>query len=150
MRGARLGSSSITPAQLAATASYQAHDLTGIDLSSDDLTNADFVGQKLTGASFSLAKLTGAKFMNAEIRGADFTRSVNYTNDGFVGTGISASQLYSTASYQARDLMGIKFTTNDLGGALLAGQNLSNSSLSSATLTGAGLEPGQPHQRELR
>ena len=42
----------ITLAQLTSTASYQAHDLSGIVLDNNDLTLANFVGYNLTNASF--------------------------------------------------------------------------------------------------
>ena len=40
--------------------------------------------------------------------------------------GITAAQLYSTASYQAHDLTGIGLGGNNLAGVNLAGQNLTN------------------------
>jgi uncharacterized protein YjbI with pentapeptide repeats len=124
--------SSLTVAQLYSTASYQAHDLTGLRLVGNDLTAANLAGQNLTNASFARATLTGANFAEADVRGANFYR------DESRGTGgISASQLYSTASYEEHDLSGIDLESNDLAGVNFAGQNLTNARFILATLTDA-------------
>jgi uncharacterized protein YjbI with pentapeptide repeats len=60
----------ITLAQLYSTASYQAHDLSGISLEVANLAGANFAGQNLTNAIFSYATLTGADFTAADARGA--------------------------------------------------------------------------------
>ncbi len=121
-----------TRAQLYSTASYQAHDLSGIKLVGVDLTGADFSDQNLTGASFGSAMLAGADFSGAEIRGASFTLGC-----GPCGVTLSLPQLYSTASYQAHDLSGIEFFGSDLTGADFSGQNLTNTSFSGTILIGA-------------
>ncbi len=115
---------------------------------SANLTNADLSQANLTNASFDFAFLTDAEFTGAEVRGASFDKDYCYTN--CFGTGITPAQLYSTASYQAHDLSGIKLGQNDLSGGNFAGQNLTNASFVSiscnndlrcgtysATLTGA-------------
>jgi uncharacterized protein YjbI with pentapeptide repeats len=112
-------------AQLQSTASYWAHDLSGIGLRGSNLFGANFAGQNLTDASFAGATLTGANLTGAEVRGADFSG----------GAGISLVQLYSTASYQAHDLTGIGLGGN-LAGANLSNQNLTNASVG-GTLTNA-------------
>ena len=152
VRGANLGYSGITAAQVFSTASYLAHDLTGIGLTGIDLTGGTLAGQNLTNASLERAKLTNANFSQAnltnailsfatltnanltgaEVRGADFRRD-QYLQ---VGSGISIAQLYSTASYLAHDLTGIRLDGNELSGVNLAGKNLTNASLG-CTLTNA-------------
>jgi hypothetical protein len=77
------GGTGLTPAQLYSTASYQAHDLTGIGLARNDLSGGNFAGQNLmnaslgsatlTGADLSHANLTNAYFGGATLTGADFT-----------------------------------------------------------------------------
>lgn len=112
----------ITLAQLYSTASYQAQDLSEIDLSYNDLTGANFAGQNLTNANFYAATLTDADLNGAEVRGATFSA-------------ITQAQLYATASYQARDLTGITLCC-DLNGANFAGQNLTNADFASTTVAG--------------
>jgi uncharacterized protein YjbI with pentapeptide repeats len=58
---------------------------------------------------------------------------------GFGGSDITKEQLYSTASYKAKDLSGISFYGHDLTGWNLAGQNLTGAGFWYATLTGADL-----------
>jgi uncharacterized protein YjbI with pentapeptide repeats len=118
----------ITFSQLYSTASYQAHDLSGIGLGFNDLTGGNFVEQNLANANFYGATVTDADFSGAEVRGANFDRSI-------VGTGITLAQLYSTASYQAHDLSGINLSGNYLSGGNFAGQNLANAIFWAATLT---------------
>ena len=62
----------ISLAQLYSTASYQAHDLTGIGLSYNDLTGGNFAGQNLSNAILRDATVTDADFTGAEVRGANF------------------------------------------------------------------------------
>jgi uncharacterized protein YjbI with pentapeptide repeats len=155
LRGARFTGSSITADQLHSTANYQAHHLAGIKLEFTNLSGVNLVGQNLTGAdfysatltggnlsqanlanaSFFAATLTGANFTGADVRGANFFRDDEF----YGGTGITPSQLYSTASYQAHDLTGIDFYGNNLDGVNLAAQKLTNADFRGATLTGANL-----------
>src|SRR5262249_15477650 len=119
-------------AQLYSTASYLAHDLSGIKLESNDLTNWNFANQNLSGALFLHATLTGTVLTGADVRGASF--------EGTADSGFTAAQLYSTASYQAHDLTGIRLGYyNNLSGWNFAGQNLANASFGSAMLTNANL-----------
>ena len=62
----------ITPAQLYSTASYQANDLSGINLELNDLAGGNLAGQNLTNANFGAATLTGADFRGANLANADF------------------------------------------------------------------------------
>jgi len=133
----------LSTAQLYSTASYQAHNLRGIglhgnypgiNLAGQNLTGAHFGnGAELSQANLSQANLTSAvisaglaeaNFRGAEIRGAAITS-------------ISIAQLYSTASYQARDLTEIDLNGNSLSGANFASQNLTRASFYGATLTNA-------------
>lgn len=122
------GGSNLTPAQLYSTASYQAHDLAGINLASNNLSGWNFAGQNLAGAVFYAATLTGADFTGANVQGADLST-----------TSFTATQLYSTASYQAHDLMGIRMNSKDLTGWNFAGQNLASASVYYANFTNADL-----------
>jgi uncharacterized protein YjbI with pentapeptide repeats len=113
----------ISLAQLYSTASYQTRDLTGIAIGWADLSGAEFTGQNLTKAKL-FGGITAANFTNAEVREARFD-------------GMTLTQLYSTASYKARDLTGIELNISDLTGGNFVGQNLSNANLATARLTDA-------------
>jgi uncharacterized protein YjbI with pentapeptide repeats len=139
-----------TKEQLYSTASYQQRNLGGIRLRYNDLTGWDFSGQDLTGASFS-STLTNANFAGSHLYGADFNSST-LTNANLAGTivalarfsgatsrGFTKEQLYSTASYQQRNLLGIGLSFNDLTGWDFSGQDLSGASLGYSTLTNANL-----------
>ena len=82
---------------------------------------------------------------NANLTGAVVTRVsfVDTTSSGF-----TQAQLASTASYQAKDLQGIRLVDNDMTGWDFSEQNLTgaqlcgyigNSTLTNANLTGANL-----------
>jgi len=124
-----------TREQLYETASYQAKDLRGIGLGSNELAGWDFSGQDLTGATFYGAALFAADFTGAIVRGAQFGETTGFTKE----------QLYSTASYQAKDLRGFGMSPSwfpgglELAGWDFRGQNLSDASFSFATLTNVDL-----------
>ena len=99
------------------------------------LDHAWFIGADLTGANFNVATLTGADLSGATVTGANFGRSYQYA-----GTGLTADQLYSTASYQASDLRGICLAYNDLTGCNFASQDLTDAALWGATLTDADFD----------
>jgi uncharacterized protein YjbI with pentapeptide repeats len=113
-----------TPGQLYSTASYKSGDLTGIDFRSNNLGGWNFAGKNLTNAGFQDARLTNADFTGAVVKGAVF-----------IDSGLTASQLYATASYQSGDLTGIKLALNDLSGWDFAGKNLTNANLGESNLT---------------
>ncbi len=144
-------SNGFTKEQLYSTASYQAKDLHGISLVSNDLrrwnlsgqnlanarlansnlANADLRGTDLTNASLSSSRLANTNLNGAEVAGASF--------DSTTSRGFTKEQLYSTASYRARDLHGIILWFNDLSGWDFAGQNLANADLSDSKMTDADL-----------
>jgi uncharacterized protein YjbI with pentapeptide repeats len=116
----------ITPEQLYSTASYQSHDLTGIQLNG-----------KVAGWNFASKNLTNARFEGGDVTGADFTGAV-VQGTNFRATGFTPAQLYSTNSYVRRNLTGIKLS-GDLAGWNFAQQNLTNASFEFASLAGANL-----------
>ncbi len=145
--------SGITPTQLYSTASYQAHDLTGIGLRKNNLADVNLAGQNLTnayleratltGANLSQSNLTNANLYGARLSGANLSQA-NLTGAivvyaSFASAGITRDQLYSTASYQAHNLNGIDLAGNNLAGVNLTGQDLGYANFSFATLTGADL-----------
>jgi uncharacterized protein YjbI with pentapeptide repeats/CubicO group peptidase (beta-lactamase class C family) len=147
-RSSVLGSG-LTLTQLYSTESYVAGDLSEIDLTGNRLSGGNFVGHRLVNARFASASIDNADFSGAEVRGADFSDS-----------GLTLAQLYSTASYQQRDLRGLSlrfedlrdadFSDHDLRGAefgatSLAGANLAGAQISDANFDGAGLTVAQLH-----
>jgi uncharacterized protein YjbI with pentapeptide repeats len=111
-------------------------DLTGADFLLCNLANANLAGADLTNASLSNATLTSANLTGAMVSKANFRATI----------GLTKEQLYSTASYQQKNLQGIAFggefggaSPPDLSGWDLSGQNLMTASFSLSTLTDANL-----------
>lgn len=121
----------LTKQQLYSTASYQQKNLQGIVLSNNDLTGWDLSGQDLTGADLGSTTLSGVNLQEAIVNGID----LGYTTL----LGFTKEQLYSTASYQQRNLRGVLLSINDLTGWDLSGQDLSNAGLVGGVLTDANL-----------
>jgi autotransporter-associated beta strand protein/T5SS/PEP-CTERM-associated repeat protein len=119
--------------QLASTASYQAHDLSGTGLRGNILTGANLSNQNLGGADLVGASLGGANLAGADVRNALFHRDQNGTG------GLTPAQLQSTASYQLHDLSGIGLGGNNLAGVNLAGQILAGAIFESEAGQGANL-----------
>ncbi|MEX0611299.1 MAG: pentapeptide repeat-containing protein [Pirellulales bacterium] len=90
------------------------------------LQNADFSGAFLAGTHMGTS-LAGVNLSAAVVRDADLT-----------ATGITAAQLYSTASYQAHDLRGVKLS-GDFTGGDFAGQDFANARLNFVTFANADL-----------
>jgi uncharacterized protein YjbI with pentapeptide repeats len=110
-------------------AKFSRSSLRGANFWYSSLVNAKLDHTDLTGANFNEAGLSNADFTGATINHVNFLSSVGFTLE----------QLYSTASYQAKDLSQIAFGTMNFSGANFAGQNLSKSNFSNALLTGADL-----------
>jgi uncharacterized protein YjbI with pentapeptide repeats len=125
LSGAYLGYANLSGATLTSADLYQAR------LPVANLSGANLLWADLTSAYLSEATLTGANLTNATVKGANF----GYTTF----SGFTKEQLYSTASWKAKDLTGIVLRGNNLSGWNLAGQNLTSAYLDSATLTGANL-----------
>jgi uncharacterized protein YjbI with pentapeptide repeats len=118
--------------QIYSTASYKNRDLRGVKFESLDVSDWNFANQNLEGASFNLSKLTDTSFFNANVRGSSFFAQ-NYDS-------LTSAQLYSTASYQNRDLSGIGFVNANMRGWDLSRQNLTSAFMDSCELDGANLE----------
>ena len=114
-----------------------------------DFTNSSWVGANATGAYFWDIELTNANFTNANLTRADFGEncyygkynvlaSVNFTNAiityaNLYDTGFTKEQLYSTKSYQDKDVRGIIFCYNDLTDCDFSGQNLTGACIYDGT-----------------
>ena len=145
IQGARIGAdywyAYFTSAQLYSTASYKAKNLTGINLMGDQLSGWNFANQNLSNAIFNGAYLDEADFTDAKVCGADFGFHAQVPPPPHPETRITiaAEQLYSTASYKAKDLREINFGDNDLAGWNFANQYLANAKFDRATLISADL-----------
>ena len=137
--------------QLYSTASYKNKNLRGVSFGNNDLFHIsyknlfgwNFTGQDLTNADFSYSLISGIFHSNstrsiiltdAIIEGANFE---GLQTDGDSKYGISAEQLYSTASYKNKNLTGIKFGDNYMVGFDFTGQNMTNVSFWGAELNNA-------------
>ncbi|MFO0911802.1 MAG: pentapeptide repeat-containing protein [Pirellulales bacterium] len=115
-----------------ASANFQGSWLDGAMFDGAKLIGANLSGSSLTNADISAASLAGANLTGAVVAGANFYHAGGFTE----------GQLYSTASYQSKDLQGIGFFDNDLQGwdfhqQNLAGAKFGQSRLTDANLTGA-------------
>jgi uncharacterized protein YjbI with pentapeptide repeats len=154
----------ITPEQLHSTASYARGDLTGVkfdgrslenwSFASLNLTNSSFVGSDLLHTDFHGANLTnanfagsylaisgvgGADFTNAIVNGSDFGILYTGSYPSYIGTGLTAAQLSSTASYARHDLARIGLENTDLVGWDLSNQNLTGANLGACYMPYANL-----------
>ena len=99
-------------------ARFTGANLTDVSLQQTMLDDADLTRANLTDADFASAFLYGANLTDAVVTRAEFVRATNF--------GFESDQLYSTASYQQKDLRGINLARNDLTGWDFSGQNLAN------------------------
>lgn len=118
-----------TKEQLYSTLSYQEKNLAGIGLQYNDLTEWNFSGQNLRNASLGASTLADADLSEAIVTGADFRLADGFTKE----------QLYSTVSYQEKDLAGISLQSNDLTNWDLSEQRLTGANLSSVNFEATNL-----------
>ncbi|MCA9215032.1 MAG: pentapeptide repeat-containing protein [Planctomycetales bacterium] len=132
--------SNLSQEQLASTWNYANSNFASVSLDSMDLRNWDFRGMDISGLNLSDSNLGGVDLSNAKIDGASFSYA----------EGFELAQLYSTASYAAKQLnriglaktnldsaefSGTSFVGADLGLSSLVDANLSGANLSDASLT---------------
>jgi len=122
-------SGGFTKEQLYSTKNYQNKDLSYVEIASNDLSGWDFSGQNLESAVFSFSRLEDANFANSIITNARLQKTVE--------KGFTKEQLYSTKSYQDKNLRGVSLWGNDLSGWDFSGQNLEESSFEASNLSGA-------------
>lgn len=99
-------------------------DLKNVYLDNSSLVNTNLLETNLTGASFT-AK---TDFTGATINGADLTSTVE--------NGFTFAHLESTKSYADKNLSGVIFDYNDIGGWNLSGLNLQNTSFFASKIAG--------------
>lgn len=99
-----------------------------------NLTNVYFRGSSLVNTNLTNANLTGVTFTTetdisgATINGADLTSTVE--------NGFTFAHLESTKSYADKNLSGVIFDYNDIGGWDLSGLNLQNTSFFASKIAG--------------
>jgi uncharacterized protein YjbI with pentapeptide repeats len=132
--GARFGNAGLfvsaqnfSAPQLYSTASYHLHDLHEIGLAVMNLSGWDLRDQNLRKASFESANLATVDFSGADVTEANFAGASGFTQ----------AQLYSTASYQHRDLRGVQFSAMNLTGFDFSGQDLRWATFGGSSLQGA-------------
>ncbi len=132
------GAMGFSSEHLYSTQSYRERNLTGISFGRDgsiecpgglDLTGWDVSGQNLTHANLFNVTVTNTNFAGALVSGAAF---------GPQHFGFTMDQLYSTASYQQKQLSGIVLSSFDFNGWDFSGQDLTNA-IFSGRLAGATL-----------
>ena len=97
-----------------------------VQLNDRELEFADLSGINLTDANFELANLSNARLWSTTLTNANLSGAV-VAGTIFLDTtsrGFTREQLYSTASYQSKDLRGVHLSRNNLSGWDFAGQNL--------------------------
>ncbi len=141
--------SGFSAVQLYSTASYQSGNLAGINFTDNALTALNFRDQNLAGADFIRSTLSNVDFTNANLTDASFYEATlttgNFDNAIINGSsfnstttnGFTAEQLYSTASYQTKNLSDVELMDNELIGWDFGEQKLANATFYRSDLTGA-------------
>ena len=109
----------------------------GANLSGTKLANANLRNASLVEVNLSNANLAGANLRNVSLTGANLTKADVAAVDFSNATGLSAAQLYSTATYENQELAGVRLSGNDLSGWDFRGQDLSQANLEGAQLSRA-------------
>ena len=130
-------------AQLYSTASYQAHDLTGIGLRCNNLAGVNLAGQNLTNANFNYATLTGANFSQANLTDATFN-AATLTNANLSQANLTNANFDLRHSDRREPDRGgsaraLNFTKYGIGTGLTLAQLYSTASYQAHDLTGIGL-----------
>jgi uncharacterized protein YjbI with pentapeptide repeats len=115
------------------------------ELSNTNLTRSSFYdnrmlhGSDLTGARFNNADLSYTVLTASNLSGAAFAGATVIGTNLHVTQGFTKVQLYSTASYRAKDLHEIQLGRINLTGWELSGQDLTGAIFSHSTLTDTNL-----------
>ena len=138
--GVNFRGTGVTQEQIYSTQSYLEMNLPGIVLSDNDLSGFSFSGHILTAAHFVDSNLSQVNFENANLNSANLS-GATFENGVIRGAVIVGAQLpktgaasftedhlYSTASYQEKNLRGISIT--DVGRWNFNGQDLRNARIS--------------------
>jgi uncharacterized protein YjbI with pentapeptide repeats len=124
------GATGLTPAQIASTGSYAAHDLNHVNLGVSNLPFANFSNFNLTGAIFDSAtlnnaNLSGSNLSNGSLRFLKGT-STNFSNTNLQDVKMDTSTLKSA-----------NFTGADLRRAVVRSSSIQNAIFTGADIRGA-------------
>ena len=131
-----------TAAQLYSTSSYGEKDLSWMDFSSNDLSGWHFANQNLSSDNFSNSVLTGADFTDSFLSPSSAITLTQRSSYTLSNGGLTAAQLYSSASYKNKDLANFSLSPGASGlgnvrGWNFAGLNMARDSFSSLDFTNA-------------
>ena len=102
------------------------------------LAYADMWGWNLLRSRLNSSDLTNARLQTATLTDADLTGAV-VAGASFGYSNLMKDQLYSTASYEAKNLTGIGLEGNDLSHWSFSGQDLTNANFKWATISNIDL-----------
>ena len=136
IRGVDLWGANLSQEQLYSTASYRSRDLRGIEVSSS-MRNWDLAGQDLSNADLWSSFLGGADLTGAIINGTALPGRISPSGTEFNDQKVSEEQLYSTASYQVKNLQRVRFIASDLTGFDFRDQDLRFAWFDQSRLAGA-------------
>jgi uncharacterized protein YjbI with pentapeptide repeats len=141
------GARDLTAEQFYSTGSYQLKNLTAVSFGTNDLTGWNFASQNLFSAFFSGGNLTSVDFTSANLTATNLG-TATLTSATFTGAHITRAnlsettpqnftpaQLYSTASYQGKDLSGVDLSFNNLTSWNFSSQYLTSASFLGSSLT---------------
>ena len=119
-------------------------NLTSAEFFRATINGADFTNADLTSVSFEKAVVLNANFTNATLSGVTFTSESDLTGSIIMGAdltstvqnGFTFKHLASTKSYADKNLSGVIFDYNDIGGWILSGLNLQNTSFFASKIAG--------------
>lgn len=128
-KGKRQSSALLSTEYAGPGAQFDFNNFTMAYLAGFNLTNAKFDQVNLTDATLASANISGADFTFANITNADLTNArIDFARFSYL-SGLTQAQLYSTASYQNRDLEGVFLLVRSVAGWDFSRQNISGARL---------------------
>ena len=119
-------------------------DLTSVSFYGSTLNGSNFNGANLTSVTLRKCSLVNTNLTNANLTGATFTTETDISGATINGAdltstvenGFTFAHLESTKSYADKNLSGVIFDYNNIGGWNLSGLNLQNTSFFASKIAG--------------